>query len=252
VRTGPDLRTLGAGERLSSQPASPRSTAAPTPAEPQALAQPSEKTLAPPLPARNRGSELPHSASVIPEPPNEPLADETPDIPRASGPRAITTPEPPAPPAPTVVRWSQLVELGHYEQVLREAQPVGIAYLERDASDLMALGDAARFERQRSVAAGAYEALRRRFPGVPASARAAFLLGRLAEDEKDYVAALRHYEAYDIEQPDGALAAAALGRRVALTPDEAASRKARCSLIDSYRSRFPGGPLIGQFASQCH
>jgi TolA-binding protein len=88
------------------------------------------------------------------------------------------------------------------------------------------------------VARDALIALRRRFAGSTPAKQAAFLLGRLQEDESAS-AALEWYGRYLEEEPDGPHASQALGRKMLLlhrqhAPDAEATAR-------QYLQRFPNG-----------
>ena len=142
-----------------------------------------------------------------PEPP--PVPPET-----AAPPAAPPGAEPAAPaPRPRAARsrsWQELARDGRYGPAYERVLGVGFeAERERlPASDVLLLGDTARLNGDARRAGDAYSAVRRRFPGTPAAARAAFALGRLAVDT-DPTSARRWFESYLEEQPHGPLAPAA-------------------------------------------
>jgi hypothetical protein len=138
--------------------------------------------------------------------------------------------------------WSSLVSAGQFARVLDAAQARGFASVFQRASlaDLEALADAARYAQRPSVARDAYLAMRSRFAGRRPARQAAFLLGRLVEDESA-AAALEWYDRYLAEEPRGVHASQALGRRMLILyrrgdVDEAAST------AREYLARFPSGP----------
>jgi len=149
------------------------------------------------------------------------------------------TPAPSA--APT---WSKLVASGDYARVLREAdsEGVGHALASRPLADLRALGDAARYAGNPAVAKRAYGAIRARFASSGEARTAAFLLGRVAEEQERATAdAVRWYDTYLAEAPGGAFAGDALGRKMVLV-SKTQGRDAARPLADRYLQRFPGGP----------
>jgi TolA-binding protein len=108
--------------------------------------------------------------------------------------------------------------------------------------DLVALGDAARYTGNTALAQRALQAQRKRFAGSSSSRAAAFLMGRIAEDQQhDGASALNWYNTYLKEAPQGAFAAEALGRRLVLLERTAGTAAARDS-AESYLRRFPDGP----------
>ena len=140
-------------------------------------------------------------------------------------------PPPPRPPvsAPVVqpARGSEWVAEGKTTAVLEEALP-----------------------RRDDVAEQSCETIRRRFPKTAQAATARFTQGRLAEQRGAVTQALAHYEAYDVEAPDGVLAAEALARRVQLESTRGDAVRA-CALARSYVERFPAGPLAEAFRQRC-
>jgi hypothetical protein len=119
---------------------------------------------------------------------------------------------------------------------------VGHALASRPLPDLRALGDAARYAGSSAVAKRAYGAIRTRFASSGEARTAAFLLGRVAE-EQDHatVDAVRWYDTYVAEAPGGAFAGDALGRKMVLV-SKTQGRDAARPLADRYLQRFPGGP----------
>lgn len=140
-------------------------------------------------------------------------------------------------PSVTEHDWAQRIASGEFAAVLQEAERAGISQVLAHATieDLSALADAARYARQTELARRALLALRRRFPS--ASQDSAFLLGRLMEGE----AALRWYERYLVEQPNGVYAAQALGRAMVLQ-HEAGDLASAAGSAARYLEREPSGP----------
>ena len=103
------------------------------------------------------------------------------------------------------------------------------------------LGDAARLGGSSTRAVQAFASLRQRFPGSPEAAAAAFLLGRIAQDQsRDYAGAAGWYARYLSEQPGGGFAADAAGRLVEAEDrrgDEASARRA----AERYLAAYPSG-----------
>jgi len=110
------------------------------------------------------------------------------------------------------------------------------------AGSLIALGDAARLAGAPDRALEIYRAVRRRFRGTRAAARAAFALGRVSFDaRRAHTEAARWFATYLRERPRGPLAREALGRLIEarrLGGDLKRARKAS----QSYLKRFPDGP----------
>jgi hypothetical protein len=140
--------------------------------------------------------------------------------------------------------WSKLVSTGDFARVVREAEAEGVTHSlgTRPLADLRALGDAARYQGSATVARAAFRAIRSRFPASGEARTAAFLLGRVAE-EQDQSAddALRWYDRYLAEAPGGEFAGNALGRKMILVSKLQGRDSAR-PLADRYLQRFPSGP----------
>ncbi|WP_437522057.1 FecR domain-containing protein [Sorangium sp. So ce726] len=139
--------------------------------------------------------------------------------------------------------WRALVLEARYRDALAAAESEGFDALcdAASASDLHALGDAARLGGSPARATQAFASLRARFPSSPEAASAAFMLGRIAQDQsKDHAAAARWFSRYLNEQPAGAFAADAAGRLVEAEDrrgDEAGARRA----AEQYLAAHPSG-----------
>jgi hypothetical protein len=141
--------------------------------------------------------------------------------------------------------WRESARQGRFKEALTLAEGADFVATcaKLDASDLLLLGDSARFAGSSARANAAYRELRRRFAADEAAATASFHLGRMAMDSgrPDDAAAQEHFETYLREAPQGALAAEALGRLLELYArrgqHEAAKEAAR-----SYLARYPNGP----------
>jgi hypothetical protein len=186
--------------------------------------------------------------------------DGAPEPPEASQPTGTINP-PPAPTDSTLVvpgvdltgptapgltgpTWSKLVSSGDFARVVREAdaEGVGHALASRPLGDLRALGDAARYSGNVTLAKRAYSAVRMRFASSGDARTAAFLLGRIAEEQDHSNAdAARWYDTYLAEAPGGAFAGDALGRKMVLV-SKSQGRDAARPLATRYLQRFPGGP----------
>jgi ferric-dicitrate binding protein FerR (iron transport regulator) len=140
--------------------------------------------------------------------------------------------------------WSKLVASGDFGRVVRDAEAEGVPRVlsARSLADLRALGDAARYQGNAPLARGAFKAIRSRFPSSGEAHTAAFLLGRVAE-EQDQAAdeALRWYDRYLAEAPGGEFAGWALGRKMILV-SKLQGRDAARPIADRYLQRFPSGP----------
>jgi hypothetical protein len=140
--------------------------------------------------------------------------------------------------------WPKLVAAGDYARVLHDADAEGIAHAAgaRPLPDLRALGDAARYGGRPDVSKRAYAAIRARFPASGEARTAAFLIGRV-EEEQDHATAgaLRWYDTYLAEAPAGPFAGDALGRKMVIV-SRTQGRDAARPLADRYLQRFPAGP----------
>ncbi len=158
---------------------------------------------------------------------------------------SATPVEPPTAPSAAVAApsWPKLVAVGDYARVLRDADAEGIAHATgaRPLPDLRALGDAARYAGRPDVSKRAYAAIRARFPGSGEARTAAFLIGRV-EEEQDHATAgaLRWYDTYLAEAPAGPFAGDALGRKLVIV-SRTQGRDAARPLADRYLQRFPAG-----------
>jgi TolA-binding protein len=142
--------------------------------------------------------------------------------------------------------WAAALSTGDFDGILAEAErDLGRALESRNTDDLAALADAARYLRQDDVARRALHAQRRRFPGSPRATDAAFFLGRLDENGGGgFGRALRWYDRYLEESPDGSYAAEALGRKMIAVREVSGPAAAR-DVADEYVRRFPRGSYAG-------
>jgi hypothetical protein len=138
--------------------------------------------------------------------------------------------------------WSSLVSAGQFTRVLDAAQARGleVVYQRATLADLEALADAARYAQRANVARDALLALRARFAKTKPARQAAFLLGRLVEDESA-ASALEWYDRYLAEEPRGVHASQALGRRMLILYRKGDTDQA-ASTAREYLVRFPSGP----------
>jgi hypothetical protein len=143
-----------------------------------------------------------------------------------------------------MVSWSKRVGAGDYARVVQDAerQGIGRAIATRPLVDLRALGDAARYAGRSDIAERAYMTIRERFASSTEARTAAFLLGRVEEEQQHSNAeALRWYDAYVAEAPTGAFAGDALGRKMILV-SRSQGREAAKPVAQLYLARFPSGP----------
>lgn len=165
----------------------------------------------------------------------------------AIAPSAIASAAPPPPsPLPAIRRassWPKKVAAGDFKRVVAEAEDRGIDETlgEVGLGDLVALADAARYAGKSDLARRAMLAQRSRFPTSAEAHAAAFLLGRLADDGGTAKAeAIRWYDRYLAESPQGAFAAEALGRKMSAlfrSRDPSAQKVAA-----EYLRLYPEGP----------
>jgi len=141
------------------------------------------------------------------------------------------------------LQWAARLQEGRADLIVGDARRIGIAkVLERSSSeDLAALASAARYQHQDALARRALLAQRRRFPSSVRASDAAFLLGRL-EDESNAGTdvALRWYDRYLVEAPDGAYASEALGRKM-MTLRRNGQLAEASEIAADYLRRFPTG-----------
>jgi hypothetical protein len=181
----------------------------------------------------------PHAATAAPEEP-APAAEEAPPE---------KPPEAPGPPAPAAVpAWKEAFQRGDHEAAVAEAEATGdIAALLRalPQDDLQHLADAARYARRVKLARLALKTMRDRFPGTVHARTAAFVLGRVAEEQvRDHREAARWFETYLREDPDGDLAEEALGRRIGACRKAGLLDEARAAAT-LYLKRHRGGVFEG-------
>jgi TolA-binding protein len=142
--------------------------------------------------------------------------------------------------------WTELVDHGEHEQVLKKAEAIGIADVlaTRGEADLMALADAARFSGRKPLARDALLTVRRRFPGGARAATATFLLGKLDDEAGRPADAAGWYERYLDEAKGGPLVMEASARAISAWKRAGDTARARAS-AESYLRRFPDGPSAG-------
>lgn len=167
-------------------------------------------------------------------PPEAPVVEELP-VERPTPARASRRAE---------VSWPAMVLAGEFTAVLRDASRRGFDDVLRraPAADLMALADAARFGGALSLARQSLLAVRKRFGGSSSAHRAAFLLGRMAEDnQNDLDEALKWYGVYLSAAPAGGYQSEALGRKMTATLRLRGAAQAR-PVAEEYLRQFPNGP----------
>ncbi|MEA2697008.1 MAG: transrane sensor [Myxococcales bacterium] len=143
--------------------------------------------------------------------------------------------------------WRQRVASGDFRSVLDEAEEQGTAQCLRSLPEdrLASLADAARYAGRSALARDVLLAQRSRFAGSSLARRAAFLLGRLAEESGETPrAALDWYETYLAEAPQGSYAGEALGRKM-LVMRANGETAAAAAVAREYLDRFPSGAYAG-------
>lgn len=138
----------------------------------------------------------------------------------------------------------QLATRGRYREAMAALKKVpwpGV--LSRgNSTQIQALGDAARLTGSTARAVQAYRLLRRRHPGTPAAALAAFSLGRLYFDQRRrYRLAARWFRIYIAELPRGPLVQESRGRLMEAL-QRGGDRRAARRVARQYLSRSPSGP----------
>lgn len=150
-------------------------------------------------------------------------------------------------PAGRADAWTELARDGRYGDALAAVVRIGFSHAceTLPEPDLLRLGSIARLAGDEGRARAVFDRLRRRFPGGDAAAVAAFTLGRMAlEQRHDAREAIRWFETYRRERPDGALAGDALGRLME-AESKAGQRAAADQHAREYRARHPDGPYAG-------
>ena len=140
--------------------------------------------------------------------------------------------------------WIELAHAGRFTDALAAAELVGFAALCRRAppEDLLFLAKTARFGQRPDRAEEAFRALRDRKDGRHERAVAAFELGRLANDVgQQYRQAADWFATYLQEEPNGALAREAAGRRLEAL-QRANDLPAAKGAAEHYLGSYPDGP----------
>jgi transmembrane sensor len=138
--------------------------------------------------------------------------------------------------------WLELATAGKYREALAAAEDEGFGKIcDRAAvSELVTLAQAARFAKNRARAEQALQAARARFSADPKAEVATFLLGRLALEGRDYIAAERHFRDYLARNPRGPLAPEVHGRLLEALEDGGHHESAR-NEATQYLEHFPHG-----------
>jgi transmembrane sensor len=154
---------------------------------------------------------------------------------------AAPSAEPTAPSAssrPAAPSWKELAARGSWREAFDAAEAAGFDAIVAgaSASELLQLGDVARYAGRSDRARFAYEALRQRYGGTAQAATAAFALGRMSSGS----GAIQWFQAYLAEAPAGPLAREALGR-ILEAQNASGSADARTT-ASQYLARYPNGP----------
>ena len=142
--------------------------------------------------------------------------------------------------------WRAALAAGDFATIIQEAsRDLGGVLRTAGSDNLAALADAARYQRRDDLARRALAAQRQRFPRSPRAVDAAFFLGRLDENGGGgLIHALRWYDRYLEEAPNGSYAAEALGRRMIALRELYGIAAAR-PVAEVYVRRFPRGSYAG-------
>lgn len=225
VTAGQTLRVFGRQRMELTE----RSAALGPPAGPSPAARPAESP------------ELPAPPAERPEAPESP-AGPAPGSPVEPTPSFAASPPVAAPSAPKP-DWEELALARRYAEALAAARETGLDRLcgTLPAASLSRLADVARYARQADDATKLLDCLRRRFPGTPEAAAAAFTYGRVVADVRgNALAATAWFELYLQEMPDGPLAREALGRLLEMYDRLGNAPAARRAAV-RYLERFPDG-----------
>lgn len=139
--------------------------------------------------------------------------------------------------------WREQAEAGRYRDAMVEAERRGFDSICREASsaDLLTLAEAARYAGRSDRAVQALKGVRGRFARSDDAALAAYLLGRIAaENRHDHAEAARWFRTYLAERPGGRLDREAEGRlleSLAFMDRNTAREAAR-----AYLQHYPSGP----------
>jgi TolA-binding protein len=217
-------------------------------------------------PTAERLSVVMYEGKLLVSAPNEPTRNLvegqklTLEKPVAMAPQATESPAAPGEPEPFVVgsgkadssaskaqpgsslSWSQLVAKGRFDEVVQSAEAMGIdaALQRRDAADLHALAQAARYAGHGELALRTWQSMRQRFAGQSVASQAAFFLGRSFDEQGQGTLALKWLDVYLAEAPSGVYAADALGRKLSLVQRREGAERAKV-VAREYLKRFPTG-----------
>lgn len=204
-----------------------------------------EITSAPPASASAAAAANPPASSAIAEVTPEALPLEGAAAADSAAPPGSAAPaESAAPAGPAKSDWRKLVRTGRYRDAYAAADAEGFDALcsRGSAGDLLMLGDAARLSGKLAKAEHAYLTLRQRFGGGGTGAVAAFMLARIAFDQRGAPGqAARWLQTYLSEAPGGPLAREALGRLIE-AERRSGNRAGAEQTARQYLARYPSGP----------
>jgi transmembrane sensor len=140
--------------------------------------------------------------------------------------------------------WKRLALDQHYAEALAAAEADGFDATCRaaSASDLVLLGNSARFAGSPARAERAFRFARARFAGTHEASMASFFLGRIAYDQRGNPGEAAHwFQSYLREEPAGGLAREAAGRLIEAEQARGDSA-ATLAAAQSYLQKYPSGP----------
>lgn len=242
----------GAGDAVAAEPAVEIERA---PAEVFALQGPGEVQEAPIQPAADEDLVVESVLAPVEANPAEPMGApessvEQPAVPGSEqlayvGPESAN-PSPPAPPT-----WQALYAAGEFGAAAREARAQGLDRVVASTAqdDLWKLADAARISGDGDLAALSLSTYRDRFAASHDARTAAYLLGRIALEERgDASGAIQWFDTYLAEAPEGPLAEEALGRSI-LAHDQLGRVDGARECARIYLDRFPEGTFASLASS---
>ncbi len=269
LRAGQRFRALASGAitvepltiRPAEAPSEPASASASAP-EPASAPAPAPTAASAPEPA---SAPAPAFASAVTSPSAAPaLASATLPPARRATPRdasaVVATPPaapapPPAPASPAAAPLA-LTPRPLAERLVRGEAAAIVAEVEREGLDavaarsspaeLVTIADAARYAHEPALALAALRRLRERHPRSREATLAAFHLGRAADDERRFEAAIAWYETYLRESAGaGPFAPEVRGRKMLATARTGGTDAAR-ALAAEYLRLHPDGPYALQ------
>jgi TolA-binding protein len=222
------------------------------PVGPRAASRPRSAAAAAATPAAAQVSAIAAAAAPAALAPTPAAAAAAPEAPSTATTAPAEAPRPvgaaPSAGAPARDTWRDLIRAGRLADGVRAAERADFGHVCHTASEgeLLALADAARLSDHTTHAVAALAVLRRRFPGSPDAATAAFTLGRIAfERSQAYDEAVRWFATYLQEQPSGPLMGDAAGRLMEARQRSGDRAGARAE-AQRYLRRFPEGPYAPQ------